>query len=157
MSNRLFLGVDPGKKGALALISDDKSWLWDMPWGDGPRLELFREIEQQHGKPRFTAVEYLKAGPHRGSIANYEIGFSCGTLASLMRVFEWPKKMVTPYDWQRKLGCAKRGQKSYRDHKKELWHCAEHLFPGSGVTLQQADALLLAEYARRFAKETGRV
>ena len=54
-----------------------------------------------------------------------------------------PFEEVAPQVWQKVLGCLSRGDKNVTKAK------AQQLFPAIKVTHAIADALLLAEYARR--------
>ncbi len=57
-----------------------------------------------------------------------------------------PFEEVTPQKWQKTLSCLSRGDKNITKAK------AQQLFPGLRVTHATADALLIAEYARRHAR-----
>ena len=66
-----------------------------------------------------------------------------GILIGLVTAAELPFEFVVPAKWQRAMGCLTKGD------KKVSYRKAQELFPHVKVTHWNADALLIAEYARR--------
>jgi hypothetical protein len=56
---------------------------------------------------------------------------------------EFPFEEVSPQKWQKAMGCMTKGDKNVSKAK------AQQLFPQLKITHAIADALLIAEYARR--------
>jgi hypothetical protein len=74
-------------------------------------------------------------------LSEHDPAGTCRTLLSCARV---PYELVTPQRWQKSMGCRTGGDKRIsRD-------AAQRLHPRIRVTHWNADALLLAEYARRL-------
>lgn len=144
-----YLGIDPGKMGGIAVISDEECILaLKMPKTGKEILEnlqhILTEVNILH-----CCIEKLHALPaiFRGSISNFELGFSCGQLTAFLIACDIRYEEVSPQKWQKYLQCLSKGDKNVLRAK------AESLFPKALVNLYVADALLLAAYARSVYKE----
>jgi hypothetical protein len=162
------LGIDPGKHGGFALISpDDIVLTFPMPETEFRVGELFRE--RFAGKVSHCQIEKVHAMPRDRKANIFTFGRNTGMLIGMLIAFKIPFKETDPKIWQGGLGIPKRirtpkkayqqkalidadnvpMQESDRDWKKRLMAIAKNLFPGHAVTLETADALLIAEFARR--------
>jgi hypothetical protein len=157
----LYIGVDPGKQGAIAVVDDAGRCLSvvPMPVISGGRGELdlvaIRDLLRGDGSPRFVSVEKLQPLPRSmgGSAANFARGLSRG--------FEWmlvalgiPYQLVAPQVWQKAMHAGTSGE----DTKQRSIVAAQRLFPGVQLRKSErcrkahdglCEALLLAEYGRR--------
>lgn len=146
----IYLGIDPGASGGLAAIQGNQIkavsmpaterdvWDWFLNHNEG---EVFAIIEKVGG--------YIGAA-HPGS-AMFRFGVSYGGLRMALTAAKIPFDEITPQKWQRSLGIAPRKKtESKAQFKRRLKQKAQQLFPGVTVTLATADALLIAEYCRRF-------
>lgn len=103
--------------------------IWDVlqGWGTVPRMVA---LEKVTGRPR-----------QKGAMAFAEHN---GALRALCVAADLPTELVAPGTWQRKLGCLSGGDKAVTLAR------AQELFPRVRLHHWSADALLLAEYARRM-------
>lgn len=154
----LFLGIDPGASGGIAMLdgNSDDGWttsavpmpaterdVWEV--FDVPMSDVFACIEKVGG--------YVAGNPTPGS-AMFTFGRGVGLLHGFLIALSVPYEEVPPRTWQKALGISPRGKdESKGSFKNRIKAVAQKLFPGAGVTLKTCDALLLAEYCRR--KRTG--
>ena len=145
-----YLGIDPGESGAAVLIKSGKSKT------EVERIFIFKgksifeigvAIDDMEWNIASCALEQLHAYPKRGSIGNFKLGRHYGMLQAFLTACEIVYEDVLPRVWQKALGCLTGGNKNVTKKK------AQELFPDVKVTHAIADALLLAEYARRKCNE----
>ena len=153
---RVYIGIDPGKSGGLAACAwDGKIVAVKMPATERDVWDWFVQIR---GVDCFAVIEkvggYMPGG--RGNIgsAMFNFGASYGGLRMALIAAGIPFEAITPGVWQRALGISPRKKtESKGAWKNRLKAKAQQLFPKLNVTLATADALLIAEYAKR--KSTG--
>lgn len=148
----LFVGIDPGQSGGIAWINTDTDLagcvsmpeterdVWDVIYAATQNQYVVAIIESVFSRPGMGAPAMFKFG--RG------YGFLRGCLIASGASFE----EATPNKWQGAMGVLsshKNNAAAVRVHKNKLKSKAQQLFPTLKVTLKTADALLIAEYARR--------
>jgi hypothetical protein len=157
-----WVGVDPGKSGAIAVIraDDGNVSITTMPvivsGKARPQYDLHQIAMLLEPLVRpFVTVERAQPLPPKmgGSIANFERGVSRGW-EWMLTALEIPFQMVSPRTWQAVMliGTAE------GDTKQRAAIAAQRLFPGVNLRRTErsrkvddgfCDALLLAEYGRR--------
>jgi len=151
-----YLGIDPGESGAAVLLYDGSTYSPSEVQVDkiftfkGQSIDEVVAAIEAMGCRHISrigsvscALEQLHAYPKRGSIGNFKLGRHYGMLQASLTAFGIDFVEVTPQKWQKALGCLTGGNKNVTKKK------AQELFPDVKVTHAIADALLLAEYARR--------
>lgn len=151
------IGIDPGKQGAIALLSNDPEtcffWLLaDVERGIGMSFEeIIRRYDVQH-----AYIEKAQAMPHQGVVSMFTYGVGFGKLLGWCEMLSLPYTLVPPRTWTKEIhqGCA--GESA----KIKSSQAVKRLFPkedlkGLGSTRLHPgliDALLIAEYGRRMFK-----
>lgn len=160
----VFLGLDPGASGGIAAITADGALLFaePMPATDRDVLDLLAEANREHAAR--AVIERVHASPQMGVVSAFTFGRGVGALHMALTAAGIPYDVVTPHIWQVAMGCAPhraragstalKGGFARRD-KNAAKARAQVLFPGVRVTHALADALLLAEYARRTGTPGG--
>jgi len=154
----LYVGIDPGASGGIAIIDDEEDGvmpvLVPMPKTEKDVWRPLSEIASD-GRLVFAVIE--KVGGYipgsRGNIgsAMFRFGMSCGFLRGCLIAAAIPFDEVAPKTWQKALGVIpRRGAETRGQFKNRLKAKAQQLFPRCDVTLAIADALLLAEHCRRI-------
>ena len=168
----IFIGVDPGKLGAIAVLHEDDALIVPMPLTrarvvNGKKkgrdeydlteiaMLLSREFYGNEGYFMVTVEKSQPMPPKMpgGGIANYHRGVARG--------FEWmlaglgiPYQLVAPQTWQKVMHAGTPGG----DTKQRSIIAAQRLFPGVNLKRTSksrkdddgmAEALLMAEYGRR--------
>ena len=148
---RAWIGIDPGKSGAMAVIRRDEALRPTLVPYTGPLCY----VSNFYGLAAYgvrIVVERLFARPGQLSSAkaNCELGRCMGELETMLSMCGIPFQEVTPQAWQKEFGIS--------GDKQTHVDCAKRLFPGVSLKRSDkcvkdfdgfADALLMAEYARR--------
>lgn len=163
MSNVVFLGIDPGLSGALAVIDGAEVRLFDVPTRKAARGEEFlagamADLIREQGwtpAPRssFCTVEVVSAprgkdGKPNGNVTSaLKIGRGAGLWEGILAGASVPYELVAPATWKaefRLTGCDKAASRAR----------ACELFPVYRAVLLKkrpdfSEALLIGEYGRR--------
>lgn len=156
-----FLGIDPGLTGAVALI-DGNGELLSMH--DTPTL-LVKGAKNRHvylepamitilesckdtGNLLLVGIENVHAMPAQGVTSMFSMGMGFGLWLGMITTMRMPYTRVEPLAWKKKMGIVAKSDKNASIIR------ALQLFPSASLTRKKdhgrADALLLAEYARRL-------
>lgn len=133
----IYIGIDPGKSGAIAFLDGWDAWTVGLDSTDHDLFEAVREPGEA-----FAVIERVSSSPQMGVKSAFTFGESFGKLQMLLACAGIPYEFVTPAKWQGAMKCRTKGDKNVTKA------AAQRLFPGLKVTHRNADALLLAEYAR---------
>jgi Holliday junction resolvasome RuvABC endonuclease subunit len=138
----LYMGVDPGKSGAIAVI--DETDMVDVGFirNDATESDIARYISGWLLRP-FCYIERVSAMPKQGVSSTFKFGVSYGFLRGCLISSGIPFEEVTPRKWQAAMGCLSGGDKNVTKAR------AQQLFPQIKVIHAIADALLIAEFCRR--------
>lgn len=146
----LYLGIDPGQSGGLALL-DRKGAVVDvskMPDTEGDLVEYLREFG-----PRIymAALENVHSFPGQGVSSSFKFGVGYGGLRVGLLSHRIPFFTIPPQRWQKEFGCIVKGRegRGTAEKKQQTKARAQELFPSQRITHSTADALLLAEFCRR--------
>jgi crossover junction endodeoxyribonuclease RuvC len=139
------IGIDPGKSGAISYV-DNVAGALVYPIKDYTERDIWERIEGLLGlyDPRLAVLEKVHAMPKQGVSSTFKFGVSFGELRMALIASEIRMELVTPQAWQKSLSCRTGGDKNVSKRK------AQELFPKIKMTHAKADALLIAEYGRRF-------
>lgn len=161
MSGQLFIGIDPGLSGAIAAVSERgklvhvasmptephgktrrvcgrslRAWLEDIAADPGGRQVALCMLEQ------------VASRPGQGAPSVFTFGRAFGAVEGVLSALALPVDYVTPATWKRAFGLG--------SDKAESIRKACDLIPGlvawprkQGPTHDMAEAVLLAEFARR--------
>jgi crossover junction endodeoxyribonuclease RuvC len=148
-----FMGIDPGVNGAIAsiILPGWELSVCNMPETPADFLELLR-----HEREWLDTVVLERVQPFRreksGVVPAFRLGQSFGRIEGMLSALEVHTVTVTPQRWQRSMNCLTGGDKHVSKAK------AQERFPGTKITLQNADAILIATYcAERFGFIRGRL
>lgn len=160
-SNTLFVGIDPGIGGGVAMFCDSKYYgCWSMPviMKKNGRREIdaaslhsllsryITEARTQATQRVVGVCEQVSARPGQGVSSMFSFGDSFGVARTVLALLCDEVHFVSPVVWKRHLGLIK--QK--KDVSRSL---ALRMFPAAHFQLQRkldegrAEALLLAHYA----------
>lgn len=155
----IFVGVDTGKNGAIAAVTESGDLLANIVHFSDATTEgrigllvadyLHALVESQHGDSSavVVTVERVGAMPKQGLSSTFVFGrvygeALTGVLCSAVRM-----SLVAPAVWQRDLQLPKSEDKIAR---KRLLRDAASTHFGRKFTLAECDAAWLAEHGRRF-------
>lgn len=128
----LIVGVDPGKSGAIALLTIDGDLVdaYDMPVVDGLiSPAVLASYEGWRTTPyRFHAViEDVHAMPGQGVTSMFSFGRSVGVVEGVFGALGVPVTRVAPAKWKKSFGLS-RDKGESRRRALELWPSSARLF-----------------------------
>lgn len=154
------VGIDPGKTGAIAVVSDTWADVQDCPvFGTRSRpgglnpdgmISVLRSIEPHH-----VVIETQQAMPKQGVSSTFTTGYGYGLWVGIITTLGLPWTAVRPAAWKRVMlaGLDKTDKSVSRV-------VASRLFPALAADLARvsdhgrAEALLIAAYGRRTEVDT---
>jgi|TARA_R110002110_G_scaffold80234_4_gene209109 hypothetical protein len=140
---KYFMGLDPGKSGGIALISEDGEQAIAQKVTDSER-DLWLFFKEYSSEVQFAKLELVHSSPQMGVRSAFSFGGSYGFLRGILIASEIPFDEVRPQKWMKHLSCLTGGDKNVTKRK------AQQLFPKLKITHAVADALLIAEYCRQI-------
>lgn len=162
---RIWIGIDPGLEGAIAVRTPERIEIMPMPvvsalkgrpQYDIPALvELLDEQSVESRGAALVTCEKLQPMPleHGGTIANYNRGRAMALVEAICATLGIPYQLVAPRTWQSRMHLGTSGT----DLKQRSIQAAQRLFPGVSLLRTErsrvphdgmAEALLLAEWGR---------
>ena len=142
-NNKTIAGIDPGKKGAVAVISKDHSIIVkSITWIDNdidldPLADILCGVD-------LVALEKVSAFPLMGKVACFAFGDGYGQLRAVLRAWHISYVLVPPKRWRAAIldGLPKGKEAS-------VLYC-QRKYPHLNIRKTQdglADAICIAEYA----------
>lgn len=147
---RLFLGIDPGKSGGMAVVTSTRRLLTFFSLAKATERDIWEFVSSDTYS--FSTIEKVggfTGTPQPGS-RMFNFGQGYGALRMSLIAAGVPFDEVRPQKWLKEFGLIRAKTDTDTIWKNRLRQKAEQLFPGVKITLAVSDAVLLAEYARRF-------
>ena len=141
----IYLGIDPGKKGGIAVI--DGGTANAAPYSD---TELMQICNRLHKDTARAAIEKVHAMPGQGVTSMFSFGQSVGYIKGVLEANGIAYQEIPPQTWKKEFGLN-------TDKQKSIDVC-RRLFPAVSLRATprcttdhdgMAEALLIAEYAKR--------
>ena len=134
----MYAGIDPGKTGAIAFVSDEGDLREVMDFGEAfPKLRLLLS------QTRFVYLEEVHAMPKQGVSSTFTFGQNYGWWKGFLQALDVSFKTIRPQDWGKGL-VPKKGTIT----DKPGLDVARQIYPDAPLHLKKhhnrADALLLA-------------
>ena len=159
----VYIGIDPGKQGAIAAIAEDKIFFYPMPLtgkgkagkvcGAALRDILFRLPSGN----KFIAIERAQAmrkkGATQGVTSSFSFGMGYGIILGVVECLGLPHILVIPQSWKKAI----LSELSWKGNKKASIEYCQRRWPDAVLRRTErcttdddgyADALCLAEFAR---------
>ena len=137
-----FMGIDPGYSGAVAVV-DYKGRIVDSVRLSETEHDVSEFIAEYASDVTFAILEKVNAMPRQGVSSTFKFGTSYGFCRALLVCHRIRFETTPPGVWQKTMGCLSKGDKNVTKA------AAQRLFPEEKVVHATADAMLIAEYARR--------
>lgn len=147
-----YIGIDPGKTGALAIL-DDEDYVRVLPYDKQAYIKalgLFsKKLHPYLSDEAKCVLEHVGAMPGQGVTSMFNFGECFGWLQGALDAFSIPYELVRPQKWKKEFSVS---------DKNSSIAVARRLFPDVSLRRNDdcrkdddgmAEALLMAEYARR--------
>lgn len=141
-----YIGIDPGKKGAVAVIHEDG----EVEVCPMENVMLSLILKALSKIPTRCCLEKVHAMPGQGVTSMFNFGVSYGYLKGLLDAYNISYQEIPPERWKKEFGL-----NTDKTRSVEVCH---QLFPATNLKASErcrvdsdgmAEALLMAEYARR--------
>lgn len=143
-----YIGVDPGKDGCLAILTDEKGAMPTLvPFDEYAVSEELRKIA---GQPAIACLEHVTAMPKQGSVSMFNFGMNFGFWQGLLTAYKIPFELVRPDKWKKEFSIT-------ADKNTSIAVC-KRLFPSINLRKNDgckkdhdgmAESALMAVYAKR--------
>lgn len=144
----IYIGIDPGKKGAYAFVADDGDGAEVYAWDDNGFVESMKALSVGRC---VACVEKVGARPGQGTVSMFSFGQSFGFILGVLTAFGIPYQLVPPRKWKAEYGLLNTQKQASVDVAKRLFPEVSFL-PTERCRKESdgmSDAVLMAEYARR--------
>lgn len=149
----VYIGIDPGVSGGIAILDDEGSVIECVNMPDTP-MEIFQFLMGYKDDSVCVLEDVGQGMPGQSSSSTARFARHNGHLEMALLALGIMTIKARPQKWEKtySLGTSKKHEKS--EWKRMLKAKAQALFPqlGKKVTLKTCDALLIAEYCRRTNK-----
>lgn len=141
----VYIGIDPGAKGSMCVISSGKVVFKDFDLKDySSTLKAFLDTDEL-----MVAIEKVHAMPGQGVSSSFSFGQRLGELEGMLTALQIPYELVAPRDWQKACGIpAKSDKKGIASVIQKLYPTAELYGNKGGLRDGRSDALGLAHFIR---------
>lgn len=145
----IYIGIDPGAKGAMALLDDNARLPEIIPFDKEEYIDRLRLIFYEEAEC-ICCIESVHALPRQGVTSTWNFGVSYGWLLGMLDTLCIPYQPITPQRWKKEFGLT-------ADKAKSVEVCKQ-LFPGIKLLRTErsrkeddniAEAVLLSLYAKR--------
>lgn len=146
----IYIGIDPGKKGAMAILHEDGNSII-YPFSEEGYKEVLADYSTENFMCRARCcLEHVSAMPGNGSVSMFNFGENFGFIQGLLTAYEIPYELVRPQKWKKEF--------SITADKNQAIDVCKRLFPNAILKRTErckvddsnfAEALLMSEYCRR--------
>lgn len=144
------LGIDPGKSGGFAIIDDPQPWAVKMPETTRDTIDELRSIRQEGIQIAFVELVGGYIGKAQPASSAFVFGYGTGVIGGALAALGFEVHRVRPQTWQKAFSLKSKPTESKTAWKNRLKSLAQDIFPHIKVTLATSDALLIAEFGRRW-------
>ena len=153
----IYLGIDPGLTGALAVIDGGELLFHDCPtYKDGTKQRM-----DEAGAARLLAsackvgpclitVEKVHSMPGQGVSSMFGFGYGFGVWMGILAALQIPHQIVTPQAWKKEMFAGYSADTDSRVIARRLWPEQTEEWLSRKKDHGRADAVLLAEFGRRL-------
>ena len=144
-----YLGIDPGKFGGIAIISQDLSEAKGVRF-PGDFVEAANIVREWRSKHNITlaAIEKVGAMPKQGVTSMFNFGQNFGAWQGILAALGIPFIFVTPHKWQKAMLDSGGGTT-----KERSLNMARRFFPCVEMKYKADDGIADALHLARFVKQ----
>lgn len=148
----IYLGIDPGKTGALALIAGNDVIFHDWPGSEALMAAELQWLIDCFGIPALCVIEQQQAMPgdvgHMTSMAKLLTNY--GVYLGVAAALQIPVRTVLPRRWKAAYLPTRAPKAASVTIASRLYPKAALRGPRGGALDGRADALLLADFAKKL-------
>lgn len=153
MKNKTYIGIDPGSSsGCIAIISSISSM--ELPstieFSKYTTREWYEELKLIADDDCFCILEKVHGMPGMNVSAVSSFMKNVGHIEMALIALNIPFQEITPQTWMKSYGLKREKDESKTEWKRRLREHLQRIMPSFKVTNNNADAMLLALYAREI-------
>jgi hypothetical protein len=150
---------DPGTNGCIGELWPGQRVpdVTKMPPTESEVFELLAGIGRRANIEGYQVVATVEqvggyVGREQSGSMMFNFGMGYGLIKGVCMALGWRLELVPAQKWQKAVGAGNKAtyEKKWKNHLKDI---AARLYPQNKVTLWNADALLILEYATKGGKE----
>lgn len=148
----IFIGIDPGKQGAIGIIfAGNRYKVIDMPLCSDTSIDAvaFQDSVKPCFKDTFCIIEKAQPMPKQGVVSVFNYGKGYGKIISVLECLKISFQEIRSSKWKKEFELSSDKSKSVAMAKK-LFPDLSFTTPRGRLLDGRAEAMLLAEYARRI-------
>lgn len=162
----MYIGIDPGKTGAIAVKIGNRMRVHNMPVTRVEMLTWFKGLKEfsiKNNDPLFAVSELVHSFPGNSGSSMFTFGQWYERVLLCLTCNHISFELVGPHKWQKAFGIKPRKKEKKDDegniiqrgelkseHKRKMLVKAQSLFPSTKIGRKDnADAILICEYASR--------
>jgi len=154
--SKIYIGIDPGKSGGLAMITPEEIHVTAMILS-GKDVDAGAIAAWIRGKTGFpwndviACIEKVHSMPKQGVVSSFKFGFVTGVMHGIIRTLGIPLHMATPQAWKKVILAG-----TLKDKDAAIDFC-RRVYPNVNLLATErsrkshsgiADALCIAKYAQ---------
>ena len=144
------MAIDPGANGAIAIKTIRGIFSHKMPDTPKDLFDLFKSFKEVFDVE--CMLEKVGGMPKMGGSSMFNFGQGYGYIEMALIANEIKTTTTSPQAWQKTMLIGTKSKLSTTEWKNKLKAKAQQLYPHIKVTLANADALLILEYAINLKK-----
>ena len=147
-----YIGIDPGKSGAMAVIGTDIN-LYDFDLD--LYIEILKDIKDLDSSiPIYVGVEKVHSMPNQGVSSTFTFGQRLGEIEGVLKAIGFKYELIPPQVWQKSCGIPpKSDKKAIADIISTKFPSANLMGPRGGLKDGRSDSLGIAYYIKQKYKE----
>lgn len=151
-TDKIYVGIDPGSKGAVAVIDEECNTVYDMPTLEH-LIANTTGLRANKGNRYRVAIESVHPLPGQSCTATFTYGQNFMLAKLIGLCYNNKPVMVSPQKWKNHYGLKRIKGESKTDYKKRSVDKARELFPDMVPELPyskdgRAEALLIAKWLK---------
>jgi hypothetical protein len=153
----VFLGCDPGKSGALAVIDHPGGRVIDMPENPSDLYEHLYIVKSNSDLSKdncFCILESAQVLPKQGIKGAFTYGIGYGKIKACLDILEIPYQEIHPAKWKKEFSLINKGKDASVKAAQQLFPSIEFFTPRGRMLDGRAEAILMADYGRRIYAKT---
>lgn len=144
----IYIGIDPGAKGALSAIDEKSNILFCVPMS---RENLVNYIKKNNCDNIIACVEKVGAKPGQGVTGMFNFGKNAGFIEGVLESNGVPYQLIPPQRWKKEFGLIHKDKQASIDICKQLFPNV-NLLPTPRCRKESdgmAESMLMALFAKR--------
>jgi hypothetical protein len=144
---KYYLGIDPGGNGGTAALNKKGDLKLLIKHSKVNNKQYIDQLLKLKGKIEYAVIENVWGLPGQNAAANSKLDRSFGRCETALVLLGCDYDLIVPKKWQQFYEMQKEKKENKYKWKTRLMEKAKDLFPNDTVEREEADSILIANYA----------